>query len=260
MVKEDQQQQNSFWLWLKKHKWIVLVILIIAIILIVVGYLYFKPTTTAFVNQSSTASVVKINNNIQATLAKGSSFRQIEDSTQLTLQYEVVGDAYFDIQPSERSVLLIGSNGLVTLRSGKLMIKQTEQSFEVLVMEGEAKLSKSLKRSFNEGLNLSENELGRVGIDIEGIVKRVNRNPNYTAWVTKKIIFEGTLLSEALVLLEEIYGQKVQLPSTEAGNCRVVGVFDNATFEVVLYEIVKDLNLTVSKNAIEYNLQGVGCL
>jgi ferric-dicitrate binding protein FerR (iron transport regulator) len=260
MTKEDSKKQNSILSWLKKNKWIILIVLLTILLLCVVGYFYFKRTTTSFVNQTEKVATVKINRSISATLAIGSSFKKIEDTTHLTLQFQVQGNAYFEIQPSELPVVLIGDNGIVSSKGGSIMIVQGNKSLEALVLDGEAVLSKSLKRSFNEGLNLSKNEVGQVSENIEGILKRVNRNPNYTAWLTKKIVFEGTLLSEALNLLEEVYGHKVQLPSAEVGECRVVGSFDNASFEEVLYKITQNINLTVSKNEIEYKLDGVGCL
>jgi ferric-dicitrate binding protein FerR (iron transport regulator) len=260
MTKEDSKKQNSILSWLKKNKWIILIVLLTILLLCVVGYFYFKRTTTSFVNQTDKVATVKINRSISATLAIGSSFKKIEDTTHLTLQFQVQGNAYFEIQPTELPVVLIGDNGIVFSKGGNIMIMQREKSLYALVLDGEAVISKSLKRSFNEGLNLSKNEVGQVSDNIEGILKRVNRNPNYTAWLTKKIVFEGTLLSEALNLLEEVYGQKVQLPSAEVGECRVVGTFENASFEEVLYKITQDINLTVSKNEIEYNLEGVGCL
>ena len=98
-------------------------------------------------------------------------------------------------------------------------------------------------------VKLEPGEMGVIGTNLQGIVKRKNDNENFLAWKDGVLSFERAKSTEVVRILEDVYGAQFDLPQN-LRKCRLTAKFNQKTLEEVIqiisvtfnwsYEIIKD--------------------
>jgi ferric-dicitrate binding protein FerR (iron transport regulator) len=91
------------------------------------------------------------------------------------------------------------------------------------------------------------------------IVKTTNRDVNYLAWKTKRLVFTNTPMNEVVALLTRVYNTNVRLSGAGLSDCTITATFDNQSLESVLNVLKATLDLQVRNSGAGIELSGHGC-
>ncbi len=144
----------------------------------------------------------------------------------------LTGEAFFEVTPDVEKPFIV--------KAGKARIKVIGTSFSVNERAGINKVEVFVE----EGrVNLYREEMENTGLLVEpGYIgqlignassKHPNKDDNYMAWKTRKIVFYETKLAEVFRVLEKVYGKKIVVENLEALNWPYTNTFDNQDLESV---------------------------
>ncbi len=91
------------------------------------------------------------------------------------------------------------------------------------------------------------------------IVKTANRDVNYLAWKTKRLVFTSASLNEVVALLTKVYHTNVRLSGAGLSDCTITATFDNQSLESVLNVLKATLDLQIRNTSEGIELSGHGC-
>jgi len=196
-------------------------------------------------------SEVSINRN--STLTYSGKYNQ--DERNVTLE----GDAFFDvardenkpfiIKTSEVTIKVLGTSFYVDARHDSPEIKVIVNSGRVEVLSEQA-----------ERIELAAGESGTFNKRENRLVKVKNKDKNYLAWKTKRMVFENTPLAEVVDVIQKTYSVNIQLSSTGIGECELTSTFNRLDLEDI-FEILTETfpNLEISKSVNVYLIRGTKC-
>ena len=128
----------------------------------------------------------------------------------LVRQLKVKGKAYIDVEPAGQAPFqVVTEDALVNVTGTSFLLDTYKNRTEVCVEKGSLFLVKAEGVQKGLRVELTAGQMGMVRKGMAGIVKRVNENPNYLSWKTRKIIFETTYLKDAAAVLSDVYGVDV---------------------------------------------------
>ncbi|MEI6681359.1 MAG: FecR domain-containing protein [Bacteroidota bacterium] len=106
---------------------------------------------------------------------------------------------------------------------------------------------------------LAPGDKAEAGCDHEQIIRSANDDPNFLAWKTKRMVFNNTPLSEAVVLLAKVYHTNLRIAADGPGDCRITTIFDKQSLESVLNVLKATLDLQIRNTGTGIELSGHGC-
>lgn len=153
---------------------------------------------------------------------------------------QVEGKAFFEVHhDEERPFYVVTDNANITVLGTSFMVESTDEFTEVCVESGIVRFSTASSRSMS--LDLEKGEMGTIGKNIQGIIKRTNRNQNFLAWKDGLMTFERTKMKDVATTLEDTYGIDIEF-SPRLGNCRLSATYEQISLE----EVIKYLSATFS--------------
>jgi len=87
-----------------------------------------------------------------------------------------------------------------------------------------------------------------------------NKNDNYLAWKTGKLIFNNQPIATVMDILDKYYDTRIELENDAIAYCLFSGSFEQKPIEVILNKIRSDLNLKILTTESKIILSGRGCL
>lgn len=199
-------------------------------------------------------SVVKLNAN--STISYSDGFGTNHRNVSLN------GGANFDVTRNEKIPFVISTDQsrVEVLGTSFDVNAYPGKDVELNVTEGQVKFSSATVK--NEGEVL---EAGERAILSDGGTKMQRgrvQNENFSAWWTRKLVFEEATLEQVVKDLENTYWTKIDINEELAG-CRLSGTYEDESLESVITKIIasfpqSDINRTkIKENHIK--LEGKAC-
>lgn len=196
-------------------------------------------------------TMVRLNANSRLELAEGFG----ENNREVIL----TGGANFDVSSNaELPFVISASNGSIEVVGTVFDVNAYPfKDLELNVTEGKVKLaSKTVKKEelFKAG------ETGLLTADGTELTKSTQKNANYSAWWTRRLVFEDAPLNEVFTDLEKAYN--VEIDYDEAlSSCTYGAILEDYTLTETL-EVIKTIFPNISKIEIKdslVKLEGTAC-
>jgi ferric-dicitrate binding protein FerR (iron transport regulator) len=202
--------------------------------------------------------------NLQVTLPDGSNIF-LNRNTRLSYRENfgrhgrnviLSGEAFFKITPDEKNPFVIDA--------GEARIKVLGTSFNVITSNSDSAVEVFVKTgkvmvSDNEGTKNLILDPGFIGkIDSGSSEKSLNDDPNYLAWNTGVLIYDGQTLDVVIRDLKKVYNMDIIVndPKILENTWTTNGPVDNETQETIIRLICGSFNLNYTKDGNVYHLTG----
>ena len=174
----------------------------------------------------------------EAILKEGSQLRLSADYGENDRTIYLDGEAYFSIEPDAVRPFLVSQDDVelrVVGTTFNLFIDPSTNVFEVEVSSGKVMLEKA-----DESLAIAANECGIVSPAGE-MKKMASPNLNRHAWKTGRIVFEATLFSEAVDVIQRTYDVIIKVSDRDLDGCNfpLTATFDDSELDDVLAHLEK---------------------
>ena len=169
------------------------------------------------------------------------------------------GKAFFDVARDEKKpFFVVTEDATVHVLGTSFLVAKNLDFTEVCVETGLVSFSTNDPRKNNMSVNLEPGEMGVIGNNLQGIVKRKNDNQNFLAWKDGALSFERARATEVVQILEDVYGARFDLPQN-LSNCRLTAKFNQKTLEEVIQIISVTFNWSYEISKDKVVLSGEGC-
>ncbi len=234
------------------------------VLLAMIGTLWFVNREAPQDNQQDNQFVFK---GSEMTLPDGTIVSLKEGSTLDVLQFsddirkvKITGKAFFEVVRDESRPFVVQTDDATVQVLGTSFQVHTTQDFtEVSVASGLVSFASNM--ILNEGItpvHLAKGEMGKVGKDIDGILKRGITDVNYLAWKNGLLKFDRATGIEIMTTLKDVYGADVSLDS-DLLHCQLTAQFNQKSLEEVIQIISTTFNWTYKINKDKVVLSGKGC-
>lgn len=183
--------------------------------------------------QLADGSIVYLNKNSEITFSR--KFGEKERNISLK------GEAFFEVKRNENIPFIIKTYKTTTQVLGtsfNIYSDQTEQ-VKVSVVSGIVEFSTTKS---NDKVKLVAGERGIYDLNLGGVIKESNNDPNFLAWKTGILYFNETPISEAFRLLQIQYSRVFAFESETNDLPTLTTTFENLSLEAVLEELNLLLN------------------
>ncbi len=222
--------------------------------------------TTAYLNNAGTFSrriTVNTGNdqkNLLVSLPEGSKIflnRNSEFSYRSNLgkherKVKLTGEAFFEISANASMPFIIDAGNAkvrVVGTSFNVITKNSESAVEVFVKTGKVMVSSA---SGSQTLLLDPGYVGTV--DSKVSAKKVNSNPNYLAWNTGLLVYDGQKLDVVFSDLKRVYNMDIVADDPEILENRWTSPIDNQPQSTIIRLICASFNLSYTKDGNVYHL------
>ena len=162
------------------------------------------------------------------------------------------GEAFFEIAPDASRPFIIDAGKAsvkVVGTSFNVITNNTNSAVEVFVRTGKVMLTD------NNGTNSMLLEPGYVGtMDSKLSEKRLNSNPNYLAWQTRSLVYNGQTLDVVFRDLKRVYNMEIVADDPDILNETWTSPIDNQSQDTIIRLICVIFNLGYSKDGEVYHL------
>lgn len=196
----------------------------------------------------------------EVTLNPGSEINYPEKFGSHKRKVKFKGEAYFHVKHDEKKPFIITSQNVnieVLGTSFYVNTKNDKGNVEVILTEG--KVAVYYTDRPDETTILAPGDKVEIAVSHNEIIKTENKDINYIAWKTRKLIFENDPLSEIVTALNKTYNSSIKIKSSKVGNCRVTATFDNQSLDAVLNVLQATVGLSILKHGKSIELSGEGC-
>jgi transmembrane sensor len=200
--------------------------------------------------------------NLQVTLPDGSNIF-LNRNTRLSYRknfsshsrnVDLSGEAFFEIVPDEKNPF--------NVNAGKASIKVVGTSFNVITSNSDSELEVFVETgkvlvSANEGTNNLILDPGYIGtINSGSSEKSLNDDPNYMAWNTGVLIYDGQSLEKVFSDLKKVYNMDIVTddPRILENRWTTNGPIDNEPQETIIRLICVSFNLSYTTDGNVYHL------
>ena len=162
------------------------------------------------------------------------------------------GEAFFEIAPDASKPFIVDAgNAKVRVVGTSFNIKtnSTESEVEVYVKTGKVMLSDN---SGSHSLMLDPEFVGRV--DLNGSGKTVNKDPNYLAWKTEKLFYNGQKLEVVFNDLKRVYNMDIVVDDPDINDNLWTSPIDTQSQDTIIRLICTSFNLSYTKDGTIYHL------
>ena len=231
----------------------VIILTVLSVTILYLGnndYLSKKIIVTTDINQKNLevtlpdGSIIILNRNTELSYRSnfGESVRKVSLS----------GEAFFEITSDTGNPFMVNA--------GKAQVKVLGTSFnvitnnpysavEVFVSSGKVTLSDN---SGKRTLVLDQGDIGTMDSKLSG--KSVNNDPNYMAWKTGILVYDGQTLDVVFRDLKKVYNMDIIADDPAIINETWTSPIDNQTQDTIIRLICTSFNLSYSKDGNIYHL------
>ena len=226
------------------------------VVIAVLGYLIWF---NAFQSKSITVlaehsgQLITLPDNSVVTLNKDATItypRAFADDSRTVI---MKGEAFFEVTRNEKKPFTVNlglSSVEVLGTSFNINAEDNNDRIEVVVNTGKVRFGTS---SGKETVVLTKGEKGTFMKNMNMISKVQNKDINFMAWKTRKIVFNDVDLDIVIQTVNKIYNSKITFSTDVGKNCKVTVSFDNQSIEAILsvLELTLDLEYKKTGNIIE---------
>lgn len=232
------------------------------LLLMGIGSVLFFLNDQGILSRKTTIATEDNQKNLQVTLPDGSNIF-LNRNTRLSYRQNfgrygrnvtLSGEAFFEITPDENSPFTIDA-GKATIKvlgtSFNVISSNPESEVEVFVMDGKVLVSD------NEGTKNLILDPGYVGTAGQYTYeKAMNDDPNYMAWNTGVLIYDGQTLDIVFRDLKKVYNMDILVSDTKIleNTWTTNGPVDNQPQETIIRIICVSFNLSYTKDGNVYHL------
>lgn len=169
------------------------------------------------------------------------------------------GEAFFEVaKDASKPFVVETSSGEVTVLGTSFYVTERNLGHvEVAVATGKVKLS---PKESDSAITLLPNEKGVYNADNSELIIEDFKNFNELAWRTKKLVFDNTTLSSAILTIQDFYHVTIQIENKNLENCPLTATFDNKPVGTVLETLTTLLGAASEQLPTgEYVLKGGKC-
>ncbi|MEA1886362.1 MAG: FecR domain-containing protein [Bacteroidota bacterium] len=160
------------------------------------------------------------------------------------------GEAFFDVEnDASRPFTVDAGKANVTVLGTSFNVNTGNNKVEVFVTEGKVRLSNN---KGNQSVTLEQGDVGSILDNTSS--KKVNTDPNFLAWKTDILVFEGDSLEKVISDLKRVHNINIEIENEEINNLRVTSVFDNQPPDTIIRIICTTFNLEYYKEGNIYFL------
>lgn len=234
------------------------------VIVFMVGFmltrLTFQPVIVRNDNQEIKEITLPDGNTIWLNKNSSVEYPSILDSRHNKIK--VNGEVYFEIQHLTISEYIIqGHNALAIIENpGSFNIQafSTDENVNITVSKGAIKV---VEESYTEGMALivAEGNYCSVHKSQKLVYSSVNKNNNYLAWKTGKLVFDKQPIAKVTDILAKYYQAEIEIEDREIAYCLFSGAFEKQPIDTILNQIKTDLNLVIKQTGSKITFSGKGC-
>jgi len=187
-----------------------------------------------------------------------SSIRYPANFTGTNRYIEIRGEAFFRLQSEDYHPVIIRCNGTKIIGNNAEFNARTDTAThitEITVQTGWITLSDPMWN--NEQIVLEEGFRGTIDERLPLLIEQ-NRNPNYQAWKTGRLIFDKAPLLAVAETLSDVYGVNIQV-NGEVKYCFVTSIYDNKNIDIILDDIKRQFQTSISRESDQIIIRGNSC-
>ena len=162
------------------------------------------------------------------------------------------GEAFFDIEPDRNNPFTIDAgkaNVKVVGTSFNVITSNPDSAVEVFVKSGQVMLSDN---SGSKTLVVDPGYVGTIGSEISG--KSLNKDPNYLAWNTGMLTYDGQTLDIVFRDLKRVYNMEIIADDPSILKEIWTAPINNQAQETIIRLICYSFNLDYKKDGNVYHL------
>jgi transmembrane sensor len=201
---------------------------------------------------------ISLTDNNDVWLNSKSSIRYPANFTGTNRFIEIRGEAFFRLQSEEYHPVIIRCNGTKIIGNNAEFNARTDTAThitEITVQTGWITLSDPMWN--NEQIVLEEGFKGTIDERLPLLIEQ-NRNPNYQAWKTGRLIFDKAPLLAVAETLSDVYDVNIQV-NGEVKYCFVTSTYDNKNIDIILDDIKKQFKTSISRESDQIIIRGNSC-
>ncbi|MBN2214849.1 MAG: FecR domain-containing protein [Bacteroidales bacterium] len=201
---------------------------------------------------------ISLTENNDVWLNSKSSIRYPANFTGTNRYVEIRGEAFFRLESKDYHPVIIRCNGTKIIGNTAEFNARTDTSThitEITVKSGWITLSDPMWN--NEQIVLEEGFRGTIDEKLPLLIEQ-NRNPNYQAWKTGRLIFENVPLLSVAETLSDIYDVNIAI-NGEVKYCFITSTYDNKDIDVILDDIKEQFQTSISRESDQIIIKGNSC-
>jgi len=224
------------------------------------GLLYISDK--GFISRKTTVTTTDNQKNLQVTLPDGSNI-YLNRNTKLSYMKNfnrhgrnvtLSGEAFFEIARDENNPFSVDAGNArvkVLGTSFNVITSNSDSAVEVFVKTGQVEVTD------NDDTNNLILDPGFVGtVYPERSEKSVNTDPNYMAWNTGLLVYDGQTLDIVFRDLKRVYNMDIVADDLEILSNTWTSPIDNQSQETIIRIICASFNLSYTKDGNVYHLSG----
>lgn len=227
-----------------------------AVVLLIAGtWFYIAGLPDRYIASNSTVFTDTLPDGSSVTLNRYSQVEYAESFNQ-ERRVRVRGEAYFKVVHMDNKPFII--------EAGRVLIKDIGTKFNVLASRDSEFVEVTVDEGVvmfykkdSDGILLHAGESAKC--DASGNISRIDKViPNRTSYVTGKLEFNNSTLTEVGAALESVYGVHITV-GTAVKNCALTADFSNENLDTILSVISMTLSVTISHEGDRITINGTGC-
>ena len=219
--------------------------------------------TTPGIKELSAQNQVTENNLPDGTvvsLNKGATIEYPERFKGKTRDVKLKGEAFFQVQHEKFKPFIISSGNIAVEVLGTTFYINTDAgNGKMNVILSNGSVAVYYKEDPSRRIVLKPGEKAEISIAGNEINKIKNEDPNYLAWKTGTLIFNGDPMSVIIPTLNKIYHSDIRLTGSNISGCRVTATFTGQPLDAVLNVLKATLDLQIKYTGATIELSGNGC-
>ena len=214
------------------------------------------------ISGKTTVATTDNQKNLQVTLPDGSNIF-LNRNTKLAYRKDfsrhgrtvtLSGEAFFEIARDESNPFTVDAGKAIVKVLGtsfNVITSNSDSAVEVFVKSGQVEVTDNEEGS---NLILDPGFIGRVYS--ERSEKSVNTDPNYMAWNTGLLVYDGQTLDIVFRDLKRVYNMDIVADDPEILSNTWTSPIDNQSQETIIRIICASFNLSYTKDGNVYHLSG----
>ncbi|MGE0772717.1 MAG: FecR domain-containing protein [Cyclobacteriaceae bacterium] len=221
------------------------------------NYFLFSERETVFQTADATETIW-LPDSTQITLNRNSSL-SFKGYGKINRSVNLSGEAFFDVKPNAHKPFMVMTGGAsitVVGTSFNVRAEASSPTVEVVVATGVVRLASA--QNANE-VQLSAGDKGIFSKADQQVQFASNTDINYNAWKTRKLIFDGSTLSDAIETINQVYGAHVTIASNVSSACEVTVTFEQQTLDAILNVLQSTLSLQYERSGDRIQIVSAEC-
>ncbi|MFZ5940112.1 MAG: FecR family protein [Bacteroidota bacterium] len=194
----------------------------------------------------------------RVSLNRGSELRSFRKTGEKYRKTILKGEAFFEVARDTLHPFVIEAEGtLVEVLGTSFNINAYHGSGEVVVTVHSGLVAFSPARDSKRQLVLKAGNSGKWDAGELTLVKEAD--PNTTAWLTRKLVFDHTPFAEVIRTINHVYGTSISIANPALADCPITVTFDDQVLSSVIAVLESTLSVRFNRDGERIIVSGEGC-